>query len=147
MCVCVLSSTWSSEASFVISAVTGRLYALPAVGPAYVSELLHVYTPSRTLRSSSDTRMLKIQQYNTKLMAFTTCLTLDPTFGIHSHKTLDTAQPCPLLRSDTTTTTPTPTTTTTTTRERETERERERPKSCFGMPWSILIFCPICALL
>ena len=31
-------------------------------GPAYLSELLHVYTPSRTLRSSSDTRMLKIQQ-------------------------------------------------------------------------------------
>ena len=32
-------------------------------GPAYLSELLHVYTSSRTLRSSSDTaRMLKIQQ-------------------------------------------------------------------------------------
>ena len=29
-------------------------------GPAYLSELLHVYTPSRTLRSFSDTRMLKI---------------------------------------------------------------------------------------
>ena len=29
-------------------------------GPAYPSELLHVYTPSRTLRSSSGTRMLKI---------------------------------------------------------------------------------------
>ena len=54
---------------------------------AYLSELLHVYTPSRTLRSSSDTRMLEIQQYN-----------LDPTFGIHSHKTLDTAQPCHLLK-------------------------------------------------
>ena len=31
--------------------------------PAYLSELLHVYTPSCTLHSSSDTRMLKIQQY------------------------------------------------------------------------------------
>ena len=30
-------------------------------GPAYLSKLLHVYTPSRTLRSSSDTRMLKIE--------------------------------------------------------------------------------------
>ena len=25
-------------------------------------------------------------------------LALDPTFGIHSHKTLDTAQPCHLLK-------------------------------------------------
>ena len=30
-------------------------------GPAYLSELPHVCTPSRTLRSSSDTRMLKIK--------------------------------------------------------------------------------------
>ena len=35
-------------------------------GSACLSELLHVYTPSRTLRSSSDTRMLKIQQYKRK---------------------------------------------------------------------------------
>ena len=65
-------------------------------GPAYLSEILHVYTPSRTLRSSSDTCMLEIQQY--KLMAFAPSLALDPTFGIHSHKTLDTAQPCHLLK-------------------------------------------------
>ena len=32
----------------------------------YLSELLHVYTPSRTLRSSSDTCMLEIQQYKRK---------------------------------------------------------------------------------
>ena len=36
-------------------------------GPAYLSEPLHVYTPSRTLRSSSDTRMLEIQQYKRKI--------------------------------------------------------------------------------
>ena len=36
----------------------------------YLSELLHVYTPSRTLRSSSDTRMLKIQQYKRKIHGF-----------------------------------------------------------------------------
>ena len=36
------------------------------------SELLHVYTPSRTLRSSSDTRMLKIQQYKRKTHGFRT---------------------------------------------------------------------------
>ena len=38
--------------------------AINGSGPAYLSELVHVYTPSRTLCSSSDTRMLKIQQYN-----------------------------------------------------------------------------------
>ena len=32
-------------------------------GPAYLSELLHISTPSHTLRSSSDTRMLTTQQY------------------------------------------------------------------------------------
>ena len=42
------------------------------VGPAYLSELLHVYTPSRTLRSSSDTRMLEIQQYKRKTHGFCT---------------------------------------------------------------------------
>ena len=49
-------------------------------------------TPSRTLRSSSDTRMLKIQQYKRKETAFAPSLALDITFGIYSHKTLDTAQ-------------------------------------------------------
>ena len=37
--------------------------AINGSGPPYLSELLLVYAPSRTLRSSSDTRMLKIQQY------------------------------------------------------------------------------------
>ena len=41
-------------------------------GPAYLSELLHVYTPSRTLHSSSDTRMLEIQQYKRKTHGFRT---------------------------------------------------------------------------
>ena len=41
-------------------------------GPVCLSELLHVYIPSRTLRSSSDTRMLKIQQYNRKTHGFRT---------------------------------------------------------------------------
>ena len=44
--------------------------AISGSGPAYVSELLHVYTPSRTLRSSSDTRMLEIQQYKRKTHGF-----------------------------------------------------------------------------
>ena len=48
---------------------------------------LHVYIPSRTLRSSLDTRNRK-----RKHMTFALSLTLDPTFRIHSHKTLDTIQ-------------------------------------------------------
>ena len=39
-------------------------------GPAYLSELLYVWTPPHTLRSSSDTRMLKIQQYKRKSRGF-----------------------------------------------------------------------------
>ena len=46
--------------------------ALNGSGPAYLSELLHIYTPSRTLRSSSDTCMLEIQQYKRKTQGFRT---------------------------------------------------------------------------
>ena len=35
---------------------------------------------------------------NARPWAVTFSLALDPTFGIHSHKTLDTAQPCHLLK-------------------------------------------------
>ena len=34
--------------------------AITGSAPSYLSELLHLYSPSRSLRSSSDTRMLKI---------------------------------------------------------------------------------------
>ena len=44
--------------------------AINGSGPVYLSELLHVYTPSRTLRSSSETRMLKIQHYKRKSRTF-----------------------------------------------------------------------------
>ena len=46
----------------------------PPPPPLYppLSELLNVYTPSRTLRSSSDTRMLEIQQYKRKTHGFRT---------------------------------------------------------------------------
>ena len=46
--------------------------AINGSGPAYLSELLHVYTPPRTLRSSSDTRMLEIQRYKRKTPGFRT---------------------------------------------------------------------------
>ena len=41
-------------------------------GPAYLSELLHVYILSHTLRSSSDAHMLEIQQYKHKTRGFHT---------------------------------------------------------------------------
>ena len=81
-CVCTVESFffffysrkctgWGSEgvkykvACMCFSAINGS-------GPTYLSELLHVYTPSRTLHSSSDTRMLKIQQYKRKTHGFRT---------------------------------------------------------------------------
>ena len=59
-------------------------------GPHYLSELLYVYTPSRTLRSFSDTRMLKIQQYKRKTHGFSTFSCFGSHTEIQSHKTLDT---------------------------------------------------------
>ena len=53
--------------------------AISGSGPAYISELLHVYTLSRTLPSSSDTRMLEIQQYKRKTHGFRTF----SSFGLH----------------------------------------------------------------
>ena len=54
--------------------------------------------PSCTLRSSFDTLLLtpacwKSNNKNARLVAFTSSLALDPTFGIHSHKTLDNDDP------------------------------------------------------
>ena len=53
--------------------------AINGSGPAYFSELLHAYTPSRTLCSSSDTLVLKSNNTNARLMAFASSLALDPT--------------------------------------------------------------------
>ena len=39
---------------------------ITGTGPQYLSELLHPYTPSRDLRSSADTRILKIPLSNSK---------------------------------------------------------------------------------
>ena len=66
--------------------------AIDGSGP----ELLHVYTPSRTLRSSSDTRMLEIQRQDSwlshLLLFWTPHLEFTPT------RPLDTFQPCHLLK-------------------------------------------------
>ena len=40
----------------------------------------------------------KSNNTNARLIAFAPSLALNPTFGIHSHKTLDIAQPCHLLK-------------------------------------------------
>ena len=52
--------------------------AINGSGSAYLSELLHVYTPFCTLRSSSDTRMLEIQQYKRKIHGFRTSSCFGP---------------------------------------------------------------------
>ena len=52
--------------------------AISGSGPAYLSELLHVFTQSHTLRSSSDTRMLEIQQHKCKTHGFCTFSCFEP---------------------------------------------------------------------
>ena len=52
--------------------------AVNGSGPAYLSELLHVYTQSCTLCSSSDTYMLNIQQYKNKTHGFRTFCCFGP---------------------------------------------------------------------
>ena len=53
-------------------------HAINGSGPAYLSELLHIYTLSHTLCSSSDSCMLRIPQYKARHV-FALSLTLDPT--------------------------------------------------------------------
>ena len=58
--------------------------AIIGSAPSYLSELLHLYSPSRSLRSSSD---LKSNASTAKLMAFALSHTLAPTSGTISPKT------------------------------------------------------------
>ena len=79
-CICTCSGfLWSNHMQHPLASerikykvVCMCFGAINGSGPAYLSELLHVYTPSRTLRSSSDTRMLEIQQYKRKTHGFRT---------------------------------------------------------------------------
>ena len=75
-------------------------HAINGSSPTYLSELLHIYTLSHTLRSSSDFRMLKIQQNKRKTHGFALSLTLDPMFGVQSHKTSGNAQLFHLLKQN-----------------------------------------------
>ena len=60
--------------------------AITGSAPSYLSELLHLYSPSRPLRSSSDTRMLKIQRFNRKTHGCALSHTSAPTSGTISPK-------------------------------------------------------------
>ena len=44
------------------------------LGPSYLSDLLQLYTPSRTLRSSADTRLLRIPSFRLKSFGHRTFL-------------------------------------------------------------------------
>ena len=54
--------------------------AITGSTPFDLSELLHFYSPSCSLRSSSDTRMLKIQRFNRKTHGFHTFSHFGPHF-------------------------------------------------------------------
>ena len=55
--------------------------AIAGSAPSYLSELLHLYSPSRSLHSSSDTRMLKLQRFNRKTHGFRTFSHFGPHIG------------------------------------------------------------------
>ena len=60
--------------------------AINGSGPAYLSQLLHIYDPSRTLRSSSDTRMAEIPTIETQDHGFCTLSSFGPhIWNSHPH--------------------------------------------------------------
>ena len=63
---------WLPISEHIKYKVTARFSAINGFGLAYLSKLLHVYTLSHTLCSSSDTHMLKTQQYKCKIHGFHT---------------------------------------------------------------------------
>ena len=84
---------WLSISEHIRYKVTYMYFcAVNGSGLAYLSELLHVYIPSCTLCSSSDTCLLKIQQYKCK------------THGIHTlllwNSLPQDLQPCHVLKPD-----------------------------------------------
>ena len=69
--------------------------AINSSDPAYLCELLHIYTLSRTLRSSSDTRKLKIKQYKRKAFALSLALAGPHIWNsLPPHNTSDITQSC-----------------------------------------------------
>ena len=60
--------------------------------PAYLSDLLYLYCPSRSLRSSADTRLLKIPLFSARQKLIVLSLTLVLQSGTHCHCTLEMLQ-------------------------------------------------------
>ena len=73
---------------------------LPPPPPPFISSfsLLDSMPPTPTPHPFCLYNGLHLANTNARLMVFASSLALGPTFGIHSHKTLDTAQPCHLLK-------------------------------------------------
>ena len=64
MCVEKEKKKWKAQISYKTACL--RFNAITSSTPAYLSDLLHRYSPSRSLRSSADTRLLKIPLYKCK---------------------------------------------------------------------------------
>ena len=80
----------SDRIDYKISSLTYS--AVSGTGPEYLSKLVHIYTPSRSLRSSSDTRLLRIPSVRTKTYG-------QRSFSYQSPTTWNTL-PAPLRHSD-----------------------------------------------
>ena len=78
----------------VPSAVSNALHQFSG---KFVNEIATTCAQSAQ-RTEERKRKGKSSKTKARLMAFALSLALDPTFGIHSHETLDTAQPCHLLK-------------------------------------------------
>ena len=75
-------------------------HAINGSSPIFLSDFLHIYTPSLRFCSASDAAYSKSNNLNARLTAFTLSLTLDPMFWIHSHKTPGNAQLLHLFRQN-----------------------------------------------
>ena len=89
MIMYIYKSDFNNMKAFYHQQKQGNLpiFSVQQSTPSYLSELLHLYSPSHSLCSSSDTCMLKIQRFNAKPMAFALSHTLAPTSGTISPKT------------------------------------------------------------
>ena len=55
--------------------------AITSSTPAHLSDILHLYSPSRTLRSSANTRLLKFHSISARQKVIVLSLTLAPRWG------------------------------------------------------------------
>ena len=64
VCVCAYMCLHVCVHAHLVAALCHT--SLSGSGPQYLSDLTHVYTPSRSLRSSSDTRILSTPKFKLK---------------------------------------------------------------------------------